>query len=142
MVSILFDEYRQFYEQPKDLEACRIFLKERIKNEDSVIFLAMYEREGKEKAAGFTQLYPSFTSIGLGRTWILNDLFVSKSSRKKGVAQCLMSAAKELAGVTGAVRLSLETQKTNLSAQNLYEKLSYVKDEENFYYSLNLQRRN
>lgn len=36
----LFDDYRQFYEQDSDLEAARVFLTERLQQEQSVIFLA------------------------------------------------------------------------------------------------------
>ncbi|MFY4777009.1 GNAT family N-acetyltransferase [Metabacillus sp. RGM 3146] len=138
IVTILFDEYRQFYKQPKDVTACRKFLKERLQNEDSVILLALSEINGEQSPAGFTQLYPSFTSIGLNRTWILNDLFVNESSRRMGVASSLLHAAKEYAVSLGAVRISLETQKINSNAQKLYEKHSYMKDQDHFYYSLYL----
>lgn len=56
----LFDEYRVFYGAVSDLDGARAFLSDRLKLNDSVIFIAV-EGEGEEKRAwGFTQLYPSF----------------------------------------------------------------------------------
>ena len=74
----LFDAYRQFYEQPSDLEGAREYLSERMANDDSVIFLAMRDGEG----VGFTQLYPSFTSLRMGPLWILYDLYVIPEARR------------------------------------------------------------
>ena len=58
-VAELFDQYRQFYEQPADFEKARHYISQRMANGESVIFLA---RLG-EKPAGFVQLYGSFCSI-------------------------------------------------------------------------------
>ena len=69
-VAPLFDLYRQFYEQPPDLEGAREFVRERLERGESVIFLA---RAG-ERPAGFTQLYPSFSSVSMRRLWNLKDL--------------------------------------------------------------------
>ena len=68
----LFDGYRVFYKQPSDLEKATEFLTQRFQKNDSVIFMAF---EGAS-ALGFTQLYPSFSSVSMQRTYILNDLFV------------------------------------------------------------------
>jgi hypothetical protein len=43
---------------------------------DSTIFLA----EERGYPLGFTQLYPSFSSVSMKRVWILNDLFAEESS--------------------------------------------------------------
>ena len=58
----LFDGYRQFYGQRSDLAAARAFLRDRIERDESVIYLAYTK---PREAAGFTQLYPSFSSISL-----------------------------------------------------------------------------
>ena len=80
LVAPLFDAYRQFYGLLSDLAGAHRFLAERLERQESVIFLAVLDRagraEGEEVAAGFTQLYPSFSSERMGRIWILNDLFV------------------------------------------------------------------
>ncbi len=120
----LFDAYRVFYKQISNPEAAKNFLKERFKNQDSVIFLCL---DASEKALGFTQLYPSFSSVSMQRTYILNDLFVASESRKQGVGEALMEQAKQFAKNNGSKGLTLETDKDN-PAQALYKKLGWKKD--------------
>ena len=134
-VSKLFDQYRVFYKQPSDLEAARKFLQERFQKNDSTVFVA--SNDGC--IVGFTQLYPSFSSVSMKRVWILNDLFVEETCRRKGVAKLLMSAAENFARETQAVRLILATQISNTATQALYESLGYSKDEEFYHYALRLQ---
>jgi ribosomal protein S18 acetylase RimI-like enzyme len=130
----LFDQYRVFYQQTSHPEAVRMFLQERLQQQDSVIFLAMDGQCGM----GFTQLYPSFSSVSMGRIWILNDLFVASAFRQQGVARLLMNQAADYAKSTGAIRMALSTQDSNAIAQQLYESLGYKKDEQFFHYSLQL----
>ncbi|MEM8890123.1 MAG: GNAT family N-acetyltransferase [Bacteroidota bacterium] len=130
----LFDAYRQFYKQDAEVEKVRAFLHTRIQREESVIFLALME--GSREAMGFTQLYPSFSSVSMQRLWILNDLFVDPKHRKKGVATSLMNTARQLAEDTRSKGLMLETGKDNSNAQALYEKLGYKKEEDYFVYNL------
>ncbi|PHS11012.1 MAG: GNAT family N-acetyltransferase [Blastopirellula sp.] len=120
----LFDAYRCFYGQSSDLEAARRFLADRFKQKDSVLLLAYHA----EKAVGFTQLYPSFSSVGMQRTWILNDLFVIDSARKLGVATSLLQHAQQFGIETNAARLTLATAPENQPAQALYQKLGWVAD--------------
>jgi len=122
----LFDSYRQFYGRPSDLPAATDFLLARFNHGESVLFIA---HEGK-KAIGFTQLYPSFSSVSLARTFVLNDLFVCEHARRKGVASKLMSAAVDYAGSLGAVRVSLSTATSNEAAQKLYESSGWKRDEQ------------
>lgn len=133
-IANLFNQYRIFYGQSSNLEAARQFLQERFQNGDSVVFWA--HQDGQ--AAGFTQLYPSFSSVSMKPIWILNDLFVTEAFRKQGVARLLMDAAEGYARETGAVRVALSTQISNLSAQALYESRGYARDEEFCHYSLGL----
>src|SRR6266853_4704090 len=76
----MFDAYRQFYRKPGDVELARRFLRERFEHNQSIIFVAVRE-DGS--AAGFTQLYPSFSSASASRILILNDLFVVAEARRK-----------------------------------------------------------
>jgi GNAT superfamily N-acetyltransferase len=121
-VSTLFDQYRVFYKQPSDLEAARAFIKERFQKNDSTVFAACDDG----MIVGYTQLFPSFSSVSMKRVWILNDLFVQEAHRKKGVAKLLMIAAENFARETGAVRIILSTQVSNIAAQWLYESLGYA----------------
>jgi GNAT superfamily N-acetyltransferase len=134
LVVPLFDAYRQFYRQRADVEGACNFLRERLSENESVVFLAM---DG-EKAVGFIQLYPAFDSVVMRRLWILNDLFVVPAARKRGVAKLLMERARQLAVETKAKGLILETAVDNLPAQKLYEQLGWKRDEEFYRYYLNV----
>ncbi|WP_408006315.1 GNAT family N-acetyltransferase [Pseudalkalibacillus sp. A8] len=131
----LFNKYRVFYGKPSDYEASKAFLQERIENEESVIYLALEECESKT-AMGFVQLYPIFTSVGLKRQWLLNDLYVDQEFRRQGIGEKLLSKAKELSHQTGSSGILLETAEDNIGAQHLYEKFGYKKDTDHFYYFL------
>jgi ribosomal protein S18 acetylase RimI-like enzyme len=132
LVAALFDGYRRFYGRSADEAGARAFLRDRITGEESTIFLA--EEDGG--AVGFAQLYPGFTSTGMARIWILNDLFVLPGYRQKGIAGSLLETAAAFARQTGAARLSLSTAVTNLAAQALYERHGWKKDAEFLHYNL------
>lgn len=121
----LFDAYRQFYNQPSDLHAARLFLRDKFNHGESVIFLAW---DGPAPV-GFTQLFPSFSSVSMARTFLLNDLFVAPSHRRQGVGALLLDAAVQYGRSLGAVRLSLTTNTTNVTAQATYESQGWKRDE-------------
>jgi len=125
LVAPLFDAYRQFYGCSPDLELARGFLGERLDRGESVVFVAVASGNG----VGFVQLYPTFTSIGVKRAWILNDLYVSPDARRHGVGRALLDAARTMAEETGAAWMELATAKDNARAQALYRKCGYRLDE-------------
>jgi len=129
----LFDGYRQFYGHRSDLAAARAFLGDRLERSESVIYLAY---TGPREAAGFTQLYPSFSSVSLKPLWILNDLFVRPDIRRGGVGRALLERARLHAVETGAKGLVLSTGVTNKAAQTLYESCGWLRDDEFFQYHL------
>lgn len=118
-IAPLFNAYRQFYEQQSDLEAATQFLTERLANEQSVLFAAVQDG----LYVGFTQLYPTFSSVAMKRAYILNDLFVLPEARKQGVAQQLIEAAFSFATEQNARFVALETGAANVQAQQLYDKM-------------------
>jgi GNAT superfamily N-acetyltransferase len=129
----LFDGYRQFYGQRSDLAAARAFLRDRLERDESVIYVAYAD---PREAAGFTQLYPSFSSVSLKPLWILNDLFVRSDIRRGGVGRVLLERARRHAVETGAKGLVLNTAVTNKAAQTLYESCGWQRDDEFFQYHL------
>jgi GNAT superfamily N-acetyltransferase len=129
----LVDGYRQFYGQRSDVAAARAFLGDRMDRDESVIYVA-YTKPGE--AAGFTQLYPSFSSVSLKSLWILNDLFVRSDVRHGGVGRALLERARQHAVETGAKGLVLSTGVTNEPAQALYESCGWQRDDEFFQYHL------
>jgi GNAT superfamily N-acetyltransferase len=123
-IALLFDGYRRFYEQPADLQGARRFVRARLEKGDSVLLAA----ERGRQLVGFTQLYPSFSSMSMKRLWILNDLFVAPDHRRGGVGAALMKAAEAFTREGGARGLVLATQKTNAPAKALYEAHGWALD--------------
>jgi len=133
---LLFDRYRVFYQQPSNLEGARSFIFERFNHAESVIFIARNNSNGQ--AAGFAQLYPTFSSISMQRSWVLNDLYVREECRREGAGELLLKQVKEFAVLTKAKGIALSTAPDNIKAQSLYEKEGYVKDDEFYNYFLAL----
>ena len=131
-LSQLFDEYRQFYQQVSNIEAATDFIQQRLKKADSIIFVA----DNGAGLLGFTQLYPSYSSVSMQRIWVLNDLYVSSDARQCGVAQKLMNAANIWAKETMSKGLILETDLDNKKAQKLYDKLGYIRQDSTYHYFL------
>ena len=132
-IAPLFDAYRQFYHRPADLAGAHRFLAQRIANNDSVV-LFCHARSDRSQAAGFTQLYPIFSSLSLAPSWVLNDLFVAPAFRQHGIARLLLSAADEHARGSGAIGIGLETQHTNHAAQALYKSFGYEEADDTKHY--------
>jgi GNAT superfamily N-acetyltransferase len=124
LVAPLFDRYRQFYGKASDPEGAREFLRVRLERAESVVLLAF----DNGVAVGFTQLYPSFSSVSMAPILILNDLFVADEARRCGVGATLLAAAAAHGRRAGAVRLALSTALTNGAAQRVYERMGWRRD--------------
>ena len=124
----LFDAYRQFYDRASDLGAAESFLRDRFNYGESVLFLAF----AGDDAVGFTQLYPSFSSVALSRVFILNDLFVAETGRRRQVASRLLAELEAYAWSFGACRITLNVGRSNTSAQALYAARGWEQDERHF----------
>ena len=136
VVAPLFDQYRQFYQQPAAPALARSFIAERLQRGDSVILVAQRGSEG----IGFVQLYPVFSSTAArpGRLWLLNDLYVTASARGLGVGRALMERARSHAVDSRATGIFLQTARENRTAQRLYESLGYHRDDLFLVYELTL----
>ncbi|HEY8606757.1 MAG TPA: GNAT family N-acetyltransferase [Noviherbaspirillum sp.] len=132
VIAPLFDGYRQFYAQAPDPALALSFIRERLALLESVIFLA---EDASGRVLGFTQLFPSFSSVGARRIWVLNDLFVDSAARGTGVGRALLDAARTHAALTGALRIELATAHDN-PAQKLYESQGYLRETGVLHYSL------
>ncbi len=130
-VAKLFDLYRQFYQQPSDIDLAKSFISARLEQNESMIILA----ETKNHLIGFCQLYPTFCSIEAARIYSLYDLFVHPDSRRTGAGRMLLLAAEQHASSGKFVRMDLTTGQSNVQAQHLYESLGWVRDEVYFAYS-------
>jgi GNAT superfamily N-acetyltransferase len=136
-VADLFDLYRQFQKQASDPAAARAFIGERLARGESVIFLA----EGASGPLGFAQLFPSFSSVGMTRTFTLNDLYVTVEARGRGVATALLDAAAEFAQGEGASRLMLLVATDNSPAEALYVREGWQREDSFFIYLLPLGKK-
>ncbi|MGB0983953.1 MAG: GNAT family N-acetyltransferase [Saprospiraceae bacterium] len=129
IVAELFDGYRVFYKQKSDIEGATTFIKERMQAQESIIFLA-YDNE---KAVGFTQLFPIFSSVSMERSYLLNDLYVLPECRGKQIGASLLRHAQAFIIKKGYKGLALETAIDN-PAQKLYERLGWEKEISAFHY--------
>jgi GNAT superfamily N-acetyltransferase len=129
-LALLFDEYRVFQGKASDLPAASAFLQARFDHGESVVFLAF---EGVAPV-GFAQLYPIYSSTALARVFILNDLFVHESCRRKGVGSLLLSAVEGYAWSHGAARVTVNVAIENTSGQALYEAQGWSKNAQFFMY--------
>lgn len=129
-LSEMFDSYRKFYGQPRDLDAAQDFLKTRMERDEILSFIATYDGT----PAGFTNIYPSFSSVSMRPLWVLNDLFVKPDFRRQGLGDDLLVYAHTQAKANGVVSMQLETAADNIPAQNCYERGGWQKNEFLSYY--------
>ena len=139
-IAVLSDCYRQFYHQAPDILLAKTFITKRIKNHESVIFVAetLTENSAENDAKqliGFCQIYPSFCSVAAAKIGVLYDLFVIETARKTGAGRALMLAAHDYAANNGMARLDLSIAKNNYAAQSLYESLGWQRDDIFYTYS-------
>ncbi|MGO2148448.1 GNAT family N-acetyltransferase [Halomonas sp.] len=134
-LSVLLDDYRQFYQQQSDLKGARYFLNQRFGLGDSFILVS---EEAQGTISGFVQLFPGLSTVGMNARWTLNDLYVLPEYRSQGVGRALMSAAADLAQDHGVARLVLMTQVENERAQRLYESLGWQRNTAFYSYLLDV----
>ncbi|MCG3149644.1 MAG: hypothetical protein PCFJNLEI_03109 [Verrucomicrobiae bacterium] len=133
----LFRSYLEFYHVPASVPAARRFLRARLRRGDSQVYLAFLG----DSPVGFMQLYPTFSSLAMRPAWLLSDLFVAPTGRRRGVATALLQRAHRLGETTGAAELALETARTNHPAQRLYAGLGWCRDDKFLVYRRTCRRR-
>lgn len=133
-ITPLFNAYRMFYGKDSDTAGAGQFIAGRLQNGQSVIFIA--EHEGI--TAGFTQLYPIFSSVSMKNAWLLNDLYVAENKRSMGIATALLNAAKQHGRQTNSAWLMLQTAAGNHAAQAAYKSNGWVKDDDYYVFNLTL----
>jgi ribosomal protein S18 acetylase RimI-like enzyme len=139
----LFRQYLRFYDQEVPEAEARAYLTARRDAGDSVLLVAVLKPEGRDPAGaaaggevvGFAQSYPTWSSVSLSRSWVLNDLFVSPAARGTGAGRALVRDTCRRAKEAGAIRVSLATAWDNVSAQGLYESEGFVRDQHFHHYA-------
>lgn len=132
----LFDAYRMFYRQKSDYKGAQKFISDRLERKESIIYLAYSE----ENPVGFVQLFPIFSSVSMEPMYLLNDLYVERNYRGKGLGKALIDVAKDLCRDKNYKGLALQTESHN-PAQHIYEHLGFVKDPDLFYFWTNKSRK-
>ena len=132
----LYNLYRIFYAQKDDLDRAYHFIKARLINQQSIIFVA---EDNPDQLSGFVQLYPSFCSVSTIPILILYDLYVDQNHRGEGIGRLLMNQARDFVKENDYKRLELSTAKDNFIGQSLYKSLGYELDEEFLHFSLDIK---
>lgn len=135
-ITELFNQYMIFYKKSLNELKYKEYLKKRIENNEAQVYLAIKD---KNIPLGFVLNYYSFSSVSLGKTVVLNDLFVKPEYRKKGIAEKLINSSFKLAKEVNAIRVDLGTARDNYVAQKLYERIGFMKDEEFYSYSYEIK---
>lgn len=127
----LFDAYRQFYRQTPDLQGAITFLMDRIKNDEATI----YGYYTGNQLAGFTLLYPMFSSVRMRPFYLLNDLFVLPEYRNAHAGRALLEYCKAMAKKENQAGIMLETEKSNQVGNHLYPGVGFeFNSGSNFYF--------
>tara|TARA_R110001632_G_scaffold67518_2_gene158532 strand:+ start:1297 stop:1809 length:513 start_codon:yes stop_codon:yes gene_type:complete len=144
----LFDGYRTFYKQESNLKGARLFLKQRLESNESVVYIAFLPEfvqagaklpdeqigsdiqnpeSNEDQAVGFTQVYPFYSSVSMERMLVLNDLYINPDFRGLGVGTALIDTVKNLCRDLDQKGIALQTAYDN-PAQKLYEREGFKKD--------------
>jgi GNAT superfamily N-acetyltransferase len=120
----LVTAYREFYEQRADTVRERALIAQHLNTGTSTIFIARSDG----KAVGFAQLFQLFSTVWLGPSLILEDLFVDPIARGAGIATKLLERALTYSRETAAVGMFLETAMDNRTAQRVYERAGWTRE--------------
>ncbi len=120
----MFIRYRELYGAMPQAEASREYLTERLNKNEAIILLAFEQ----DTLLGFCLVYPSFSSVSLRPTWIINDLYVSEEARGQHIARKLLQEISQQAHGNQAVRLRVSVNANNEIAKRLYESADFLED--------------
>lgn len=123
--SVLWDGYNRFYGR-SDATALPV----EVTQMTWARFFDPYEpvhalvAETEKRLVGLVHYIFHRSTIIIGPTCYLQDLFTDESLRGKGIGRALILAVYEQARVAGASRVYWHTQETNKTAQILYDKVA------------------
>ena len=80
--------------------------------------------EGDGRLLGLAHYLFHRSTIQIGPTCYLQDLFTSEAARGKGVGRALINGVYERARRAGSTRVYWHTHETNFTAQALYDKVA------------------
>src|SRR5215469_5231613 len=115
-VAAVFDQYRRHYGQPVVAGQTLAWLSDHASHRQLSVFVAHVG----EDLAGLATAVALPASLRLGCSWQLRDLYVVPGARRRGVARALVGAVRQAAAAAGAIRLSVQTEPSNIAALQLY----------------------
>ena len=80
--------------------------------------------ESNGKLVGLTHYIFHRSTITIGLSCYLQDLFTNEAARGKGVGRALISGVYERAKLAGSPRVYWQTHETNITAMKLYDKIA------------------
>jgi GNAT superfamily N-acetyltransferase len=114
----LWEGYNQFYERTLAPEITRMTWS-RFFDADEPVHAIVAELDGR--LLGLVHYIFHRSTIMIGPTCYLQDLFTAESARGKGVGRALIEAVYERAKEAGSTRVYWQTHETNLTAMKLYD---------------------
>lgn len=90
---------------------------------DSAVYGVVAEEDGE--LIGFAHLIMHPTTWASGPSCYLEDLYIAKSSRGRGVARQLIETVYRFADEAGAAKVYWLTQEYNAAARSLYDTLAH-----------------
>lgn len=130
MFAQIYRKQREFYGKDNEPAKEYEFLRQRLKENNTVIFLAEYDF----RCIGMVQLYPIFSWVSMERLWELHDLFVDTEYRRHGAGKLLLETAKNFVKESKSAGLILQVSSANVFAIEAYEKTGFVKNSFLTYY--------
>jgi len=121
-VAEVFDQYRRHYGQPVVAGQTLVWLSDYTSHGQLSVFVAHVG----EDLAGLATTVALPASLRLGCSWQLRDLYVVPGARRRGVARALVGAVHQAATAAGAIRLSVQTEPSNIAALQLYRTSGFV----------------
>ena len=121
-VAEVFDQYRRHYGQPVVAGQTLAWLSDHTRHRQLSVFVAHVG----EDLAGLATAVALPASVRLRCSWQLRDLYVVPGARRRGVARALVGAVRQAATAAGAIRLSVQTEPSNIAALQLYRTSGFV----------------
>ncbi len=121
-VAEVFDQYRRHYGQPVVAGQTLAWLSDHTRHRQLSVFVAHVG----EDLAGLATTVALPASLRLRCSWQLRDLYVVPGARRRGVARALVGAVRQAAAAAGAIRLSVQTEPSNIAALQLYRTSGFV----------------
>lgn len=125
-VARLYHLYRAYFARGAagDPALSAAFLQDRIARNECVLFVAVED----DRAVGFVNLYPLWSSWYCRRIWFVSDLYVDEPARGRGAAKRLVERAKTFAKDSGASSMMVELPKHEPHLYAFYESLGFLRD--------------